>query len=122
MIGSALHPSHLRSKHVRLNFDNMAAATLVQTFETTASGSAWMEQTSRTANAKTRSNYTRHFEELHQNTVDSLYRGHPCVHGILSTVDRVSTLSRVINIYELGYFTVLKVKGKGNLEKPVIER
>ncbi len=24
-------------------------------------------------------------------TVDSLHRGHPCVHGILSTVDRVST-------------------------------
>ncbi len=56
------------------------------------------------------------------NTVDSLYRGHPCVHGILSTVDRVSTLSRVMNIYELGYFTFLKVRGKGNLEKPVFER
>ncbi len=31
------------------------------------------------------------------NTVDSLYRGHPCVHGLLSTVDRVSTLGRVMN-------------------------
>ncbi len=30
-------------------------------------------------------------------TVDSLYSGHPCVHDILSTVDRVSTLGRVMN-------------------------
>ena len=42
-------------------------------------------------------------------TVDSLYHGHPCVHGFLSTVDRVSTLRRVMNINELGQ-KVLKVK------------
>ncbi len=53
-------------------------------------------------------------------TVDSLYHGHPCVHGILSMVDRVSTSSRVINIYELGYITFLKAKRKGNWEKPVL--
>ena len=42
-------------------------------------------------------------------TVDSLYCGHPCVHIFLSTVDRVSTLRRVMNINELGQ-KVLKVK------------
>ena len=53
--------------------------------------------------------YQAHSDSLSQGTVDSLYCGHPCVHSFLSTVDRVSTLRRVMNINELGQ-KVLKVK------------